>query len=224
MRHGTSRGIARRTRVASAESAHPSSTNTASRSNFMFSLLTAEHFNNPRQSRARCDRARQADAPSSAPLRTRIETVSSSEPRSLGKSIEIPRGSFSAETSERNCSCIFFRRGYRSVRNASNSALARDGAEPEPFAIAPNFRLVENSCDCDVIAHRNFLKRVERGHQLTGAKPQRPRNVEHRGARRRIHREPSIEMARREPSLGGELANLRVGIVSIHVEFREAPI
>ena len=38
-----------RTRVASAESAHPSSTNTASRSNFILVTLAAEHFDNPRQ-------------------------------------------------------------------------------------------------------------------------------------------------------------------------------
>ncbi len=46
-----------------------------------------------------------------AALRTRSETVNSSEPSSLGKAIEISRGSFSAATSERICSCIFLSRG-----------------------------------------------------------------------------------------------------------------
>ena len=65
-------------------------------------------------------------------------------------------------------------------------------------------------------------RRLERGHQLTGPHADDARDIEHRGARRRVHREPSRKMARRQPSLGREHPNLRVDLVSIHVQFREA--
>ena len=44
-----------------------------------------------------------------------------------------------------------------------------------------------------MLAHRYLLERVERGHQLTGAKPQSVRDIEHRRARRL---DPSRAIAR----------------------------
>src|ERR1700676_4183480 len=86
---------------------------------------------------------------------------------------------------------------------------------------APNFGAIKNGGDRNVLAHGDFIEGVERGYQLTGAKTQCACEVEHRGARRWIHREPSREMGRRQASFGCNRANLLVDI-STHVELREA--
>ena len=149
-------------RVASAELAHPSSTNTASRSNFILRL----HFLPPSISIIRVSPERERSSASSrcassAPLRTRSETVSSSEPRSLGKSIEMPRGSFSAETSVRKLLLHFFQervpKRSQCLEQGARARRRRAGAVRN----APNFGPLENSGDRDVLAHGDFVERVE---------------------------------------------------------------
>ena len=83
------------------------------------------------------------------------------------------------------------------------------------------FGAVENSRDGDSLAHRDLVKRVERAHDLTSAKPEFAREREKRGARRSIHREPSLDGS---AATDAELRdpNLRVDLVSIHVKSRGA--
>src|SRR5208337_1254729 len=153
---GTSRGSAPRMRVASAEPAHPCSTNTASRSNFIFSpfhfsLLAGEHFNYSCKSRTRAIE--------------RLEQM-----RQFG----------GASHPKRNREFIRGKLFGQDYRNAAGELQRRDFS-------------------ADLLLHGDFLERLERGHQLTGPQADDTRDIEHRGARRRVHREPSRKMARRQP-------------------------
>ena len=178
MRHGQSRAEARGGRASPARSRRILFFDKHS-VEFKFHclhLLAAEHFDYPRQSPGAIDRARRADAPVRRRFAHEAKPSAHQSPvpwASLSKC----RAAASAPRLQRAAApAFFFRSGYRSVRNASRNALARDGAEPAPLAMRRISGRSRIAATVDVLAHCNFLERVERSHELAGAQAQRSRD------------------------------------------------